>query len=175
MLVDEAVLGRRGEEVLLIVEAVVVLESGDVGEEFKTIGRGRGDRGTGDNVFWRGGVFGVIAKGKSGPDGGFGWGGGEGLGDSGDEDRGVEMEVFLDWGRGARGYKDGRGRAICISARGREVPSVEVTVKYLKDSGGGISKVLLVDIVNGRPGGDGNLREGRGSDGGGLRGSERHF
>jgi len=98
VLVDEGILGRRGEEVFLVIKAVIVLEGGDVCEELKIVGWGRRDGGAGDNICGRGGVVGVVAGGKSRPDRRFGWGGGEGLGDSGDEDGGVELEVLLDWG-----------------------------------------------------------------------------
>ena len=107
VLVDKGVLGERGEEVFLIVEAVVVLEGGDVGEEFEIVGGGRRDRGASDNICRRGRVVGVVAKGKSGPDGRFRWGGGEGLGNSGDEDGGEEGGVVENRGRRVGDGNDG--------------------------------------------------------------------
>ena len=50
-----------------------------------------------------------------------------------------------------------------------------VGLKNFKDSGGGISNVLLVYVIKGQPGGDGDVGEGGGGDDGGLRGSEGHF
>jgi len=173
--VDKAILGGRREEVLLVVKVIIVLEGSDVSKELKIVGQGGRGRGAGDNIIGGGGVVGVIAGGKSRPNGGCGWGGGERLGDGRDEYRGVEVEILLDWGRGARGYKDGQGGAIYVLAGGREIPSVEVTVQYLKDGGGGIGEVLLVDVVNGRPGGDGDLEESGGGDDGGFRRSKRHL
>jgi len=50
-----------------------------------------------------------------------------------------------------------------------------VRLEDLEDSGGGISDVLLVYIIKGQPGGDGDVGEGGGGDDGGLGGSEGHF
>ena len=55
------------------------------------------------------------------------------------------------------------------------IPSVEVRVENLKDCSGGVSDILLIDIVKGRPGSNGDLEKGRGGDDGGLGSVERHL
>ena len=54
------------------------------------------------------------------------------------------------------------------------VPSVVRALEDLKNCGGGICNVLLVDVIKGRPGGDGDVGKGRGDGDGGLGGVERH-
>jgi len=157
MLVDKGILGGRGEEVFLVIEKVVVLEGGNVGEELKIIGRGRRDRGAGDGIFWRGRDVRVVTKGKSGPDGRDGWGEDSGLGFGWDEDWGVEGRVVKDRRGRAGSYKDGGQGSICVSIRTWEIPSIEVAIQYLKNSSSSVSEILLIDVVNGGLGGDGDL------------------
>jgi len=54
------------------------------------------------------------------------------------------------------------------------VPSVVRALEDLKDGGGGICNVLLVDVIKGRPGGNGDVGKGRGGNGSGLGRVERH-
>ena len=69
MLVDEAILGWGGEEVFLIVEAIVILKGGNVGKKVKVGDGSGGGGGAGNDV--GGGVW---------------WSEGEGLGFSRNED-----------------------------------------------------------------------------------------
>ena len=56
-----------------------------------------------------------------------------------------------------------------------QTPSLIVrALKDLKDGGSGVRNVLLVDVIKGRPGGDGDVGEGRGGDDSRLRREERH-
>ena len=55
------------------------------------------------------------------------------------------------------------------------VPSVVRALEDLKDGGGSVCNVLLVDVIKGRPGGDRDMGEGGGGDDGGLGSSEGHF
>jgi len=158
MFLDKTILGGCREEVLLIVEAVVVLISDDMGEEVKVGDGCGGDQGTGDDV---------VGRGR--------WGEDEGLGLSRNEDRGEEGGVIKNRGRQTGDGNDGRGGLKCVGTWAGEIPGVEVTVKDLKDSGSGVGEVLLIDVVNGRPGGDRDLGKGGGSDDGRLGQSERHF
>jgi len=48
------------------------------------------------------------------------------------------------------------------------IPSVVRTLKDLKDGGGGVRNVLLIDVVKGGPGSDGDMGEGGGDDDGRL-------
>ena len=50
-----------------------------------------------------------------------------------------------------------------------------VRVEDFKDGSSGIGNVLLIYIIKGRPGSNGDVGEGGGGDDGGLRGSEGHF
>jgi len=90
-------------------------------------------------------------------------------------DRGIEDKIFLDRRWGARGYNNGRMGMICIDTWAWKVPGITVAVEYLKDSGSGIGKVLLIYIVNSQPGHDRDLGESGGGDNSGLRRSERHL
>ena len=150
-------MGGRGEEVLFFVLAVLGFMSGNVGEDVKTINWGRGDGGASDDIV--GAVGGVERKTfdvvKSVPDRSGGWG-------------------ILELGRlrsGVDGLEDAGGDV----KRTWVVPSVVRALEDLKDGGGGVHNVLLVDVIKGGPEGDGDVREGRGGDDGGLRGSERHL
>ena len=55
------------------------------------------------------------------------------------------------------------------------IPSVEVRVKNLKDCGGGVGDILLINIIEGRPGSDRDLGKGGGGDDSGLGSVERHL
>ena len=50
-----------------------------------------------------------------------------------------------------------------------------VRLEDFEDRGSGVSDVLLIYVIEGRPRGDGDVGEGRGGDDSGLRGSEGHF
>jgi len=146
--VDKGVLGGRGEKVLLLVFIVLGFVEGDVGKGVKIVGDNRGLEGASDNI--GGAVWDieeriVLLIFKSGPDE-F-----RGLGDNGLEDMGGNIK------------------------RAWIVPSVVRTLKDLKDGSGGVCNVLLIDIVKGGLGSNGDVGEGGGSDSGGLGGSEGHF
>ena len=149
---DKRVLGGRGEDILLLVITVLGLVGGNVSKEFEVVGRGRGDGGTGDDV---GGGVGDVEEGevfsvvKSGPDKLWRW--------------------------GARRGSDGRWGAKGIGAGTWVVPSVEVQIENLEDSGSGIGDILLVNVIKGRPGSDRDLGKGGGGDDGGLGSVERHL
>ena len=150
-------MGGRGEEVLFFVLMVLGFVSSDVGEDVKTINWGRRDGGASDNIV--GTVRGVEREAfdvvESGPDGSGGWG----IPELGRLRSGVDR---LEDTSG-----DAKGTWV--------VPSVVRALEDLKDGGGGIRNILLVDVIEGGPGGDGDVGEGRGGDDGGLRRSERHL
>jgi len=50
-----------------------------------------------------------------------------------------------------------------------------VRLEDFKDSSGGIGDVLLIDVIEGRPGSNGDVGKGRGGNDSGLGGSEGHF
>ena len=137
VLVHKGVLGGRGKEVFLLVITVFDFVGGDVGEDFKVVGGSGGDGGTGNDVhrgIWdveEGIVLRVV---KSGPD------------------------KFWRWG--ARRGSDGGRRTESVGTGAGIVPGVEVRVENLKDGGGGVSDVLLVDVIKGRPGSDRDLGKG---------------
>jgi len=149
-------LGGCREEVLFFVLTVLGFVSGDMGEDVKTINWGRRDRGASDDIV--GAVRGVERKTfdvvKSGPDGSGGWGIPE-LG---------RLRSGVDRLEDTSGDVEGTW----------VVPSVVRALEDLKDGGGGVCNVLLIDIIKGRPGGDQDMGEGGGGDNGGLRRSERH-
>jgi len=72
---------------------------------------------------------------------------------------------------GVDGLEDAGGNV----KRAWVIPSVVRALEDLKDGGGGVRNVLLVDVIKGRPGGDGDVGESGGGDDGGLRGSKRHL
>jgi len=149
-LLDKRVLGGCGKEVFFFVFAVGGLVGRDVGENVKTIVWGRGDGSAGDDI---GRAVRDVEEGvvlwvvKDRPSELGGWG----MGDDGLEDTGSNVE------------------------RAWIVPSVVRTLEDLEDGGGGVRNVLLVYVIKGRPGGDGDVGEGGGGDDGGLRGSKGHF
>ena len=155
VLVDVGVLGGCGEKVLFLVFAILGLVSSDVGEDVKTEDWGGGDGGTSDDV---GGavrdvereVFDVV---EGGPDRSGRWGVPKlgGLRDDGLEDAGSDVK------------------------RAWVIPGVVRALEDLKDGGGGVRNVLLVDVIKGGPGCDRDVREGGGGDDGGLRGGKRHL
>jgi len=149
-LIDKGVLGGGGKEVLLLVVTILEFVGGDVGENVKAISWGGGDGGAGDDI----------------------------IGAVGDVEEGVIFRVVKDrpselggWGTGDDGLEDVGGDV----KRAWVVPSVVRALEDLKDGGGGVRNILLVDVIKGRPGGDRDVREGGGGDDGGLRGSERHL
>ena len=163
---DKRVLGERREEVFLVVEAIIVLESGDVSKEVEVGGGGRGDGGAGDNIVRGGGVC-ELWRSRGSEDGG--------LHCSGNEDGGVEGRIVKGGGWGAGDGDNGRGRLKSVGTWAWEVPSVIVAIEDLKDGSSGVGEVLLIYVVNSRPGRDRELGEGGGGDDGGLGRSERHF
>jgi len=54
------------------------------------------------------------------------------------------------------------------------VPSVVRALEDLKDGSSGICNILLIGVVKGGPGSDGDMGEGGGGDDSGLGRSERH-
>jgi len=147
---DEGVLGGGGKEVLLLVFTVLGLVGGNVSKDVEADNWGGGDGGTGDNVC---GAVGDVEEGvifwvvKDRPSEFGGWG----MGDDGLENTGGDIK------------------------RTWVVPSVVRALEDLTDSGGGVCNVLLIDVIKGRPGGDGDVGEGGGDDDGGLGSSEGHF
>jgi len=142
-LFDEGVLGGGGEEILLLVFTVLGLVGGDVSEDVKADDWGGRDRGTSDDI---GGAVRDVEEGvlfrvvKDGPSELWGWGtGGDGLEDTG-------SDVKRAW----------------------VIPSVVRALEDLKDGGGGVCNVLLIYVIKGGPGGDGDVGEGGGGDDGGL-------
>jgi len=158
VLVDKGVLGGRRKEIFLFVFTIGGLVGGDVGKDVKTIVWGGGDRSTGDDISGavrdveEGEVFNVV---KGGPDRSGRWGilesrrlrsGGDGL-----EDTGGDVK------------------------RAWVVPSIVRTLEDLKDGSSSVRNVLLIDIIKGGPGGDGDMGKGRGGNSSGLRSVERHL
>ena len=152
VLVDEGVLGGRREDVLLLVVTVLRLVGGDVGKEFEVVGWGGRDGGTGDDI-------------------------GRGVGD-------VEEGIILDvvkgrpdklWRWGARRGSDGGRGTEGVNTWAGIVPGIEVRIEDFEDCGGSVGDVLLVNVIKGRPGSDGDLGEGGGGDDGGLGSVERHL
>ena len=123
-----------------------------MGKDFETVGRGRRDRGSSDNIgravqdVEEGEVLDII---KGGPD---------------------EL-----WWWGARRGSNRRGGTEGVGIGTWVIPSVEVWIENLKDGGGGISDVLLIDVIKGQPGHDRDLGKGRGGDDSGLRSIKRHL
>jgi len=155
VLVDVGILGGCGKEIFFFVFAIGGLVGGDVGEDVKTENWGGGDGGTSDDVCGtvgnvEGEVFDVV---EGGPDRSRRWRVPKlgGLRDNRLKDAGGDVE------------------------RTWIIPSVVRALEDLKDGGSGVRNVLLVDVIKGRPGSDGDVREGGGGDDGGLRGGKRHL
>jgi len=148
VLVDKGILGGCREEVLFLVFTILGFVEGDMGEGVKTIDGGGGDGGTGNNVLR---AVGDVEEGevfnviKSRP-GEFG-----GLRDDGLEDVGGDV----------------KGAWV--------IPSIVRALEDLEDGGGGVCNILLVDVIKGGPGGNGDVGEGGGNNGGGLRSVEQHL
>jgi len=142
-LFDKRVLGGCGKKVFLFVFVVGGLVGGDVGEDVKTIVWGRRDRSTGDDV---GGAVRDVEEGvvlwvvKDRPSELGGWG----MGDDGLEDMGSDVK------------------------RAWIIPSVVRALEDLEDGGSGICNILLVNVIKGGPGGDGDVGEGRGGNNSGF-------
>jgi len=148
-LVDKGVLGGRQEEVLLFVFTVLGFVEGNVGEGVKAVDRSGGDGGTGDDI------SGTVR----------------------DVEEGVILWVVKDrpgefggWGTWDNGLENAGGDV----KRTWVVPSVMRALEDLKDGSGGVRNVLLIDVVKGGPGSNGDMGEGGGGDDGGLRRSEQH-
>ena len=155
VLVDVGVLGGRREEVFLFVFAVGWFVGSDVSEDVKTKDWGGGDGGAGDDVCGgvgdvEGEVFDVV---EGGPDRSGRWG------------------ILKLGGLRDDRLKDAGGDV----KRAWVVPGVVRTLEDLKDGGSGVHNVLLIDVIKGGPGGDGDVGEGGGGNDGGLRGGERHL
>jgi len=156
VVMDKGVLGGRGKKVFFLVFSVLRLVGGDVGKDVKTINWGGGDGGAGDDIIRavrdvkKREVLDVV---KGGPDRSGRWG-------------------ILELGRlRVDGLEDAGG-----DIEGAWViPSVVRTLKDLEDGGGGVHNVLLVNVIKGGPGGDGDVGKGRGGDNGGFGSSEGHF
>ena len=129
-------MGGCREEVLFFVLMVLGFMSGDVGEDVKTINWGGRDGGASDDIVRA--VRGVERKTfdvvKSSPDGSGGWG----IPELGRLRSGVDR---LEDTSG-----DVKGTWV--------VPSVVRALEDLKDGGGGVHNVLLIDIIKGGPGGN---------------------
>jgi len=142
-------LGGGGKEILLFVFLILGLVGSDVSKDVEADDWSRRDRGAGDDI----------------------------SGAVGDVGEGVILWVFEDrpselrgWGTGNDGLEDTGGDV----KRTWVIPSVVRALKDLKDGSGGVRNVLLVDVVKGGPGSDGDVGEGGGGDDSGLRRSERH-
>jgi len=148
-LFDERVLGGRRKEVFLLVFAIGKFVGGDVGEDIKTVdGSGR-DGGTSNNISGaigdvKEGVVLWVVKGRPG-----------------------ELRGWETWDKRSRCWG-----SVSVKIRTWEIPSIVVRLEDLKDSGGGVGDILLIYVIKGRPGSNGDVGEGGGDDSGGLRGSE---
>jgi len=149
VLVDEGVLGGRGEKILFLIFMVLRLVCGNMGENVKASNWGGGDGGTGDDIgrtvrdVKEREVLDVI---KGGPGRSGGWG-------------------ILRLGRlRVDGLEDAGGDI----ERAWVIPSVVRTLKDLEDGSSGIRNVLLIDVVKGGPGSNGDMGEGRGGNDSGL-------
>jgi len=121
-----------------------------VGEDVETDNRSGRDGGTGDDV------------------GGTVW----------NVEEGVVLWVVKDWPGEFRGWGMGDDGLEDVSSDIKGawiIPSVVRTLEDLKDGGGGVRNVLLVDVIKGGPGSDRDVGEGRGGDDSGLRGGKRHL
>jgi len=150
VLVDVGVLGGRREEILSFVFSVLGFVGGDVGKDVETGDGSGGDGGTGDDV------SGAVR----------------------DVEEGVIFRVVKDgpselrgWGTGDDGLEDAGGDV----KRAWVIPGVVRALEDLKDGGGGVCNVLLIDVIKGGPGGDRDVGESRGGNDGGLRRIERHL
>jgi len=153
---DKRVLGGRGEEILFFIFAVLGFVGSNMGKDVETINWGRGDGGAGDNIIravWDVKKREVLDLVKGGPDGSGRWG-------------------ILELGRlRVDGLEDAGS-----NVKGAWIiPSVVRALKDLKDGGGSVCNVLLINVIKGGPGGDRDIGEGRGGDDGGLGSSEGHF
>jgi len=152
---DEGVLSGGGKEILLFVFTVLGLVGGDVSKDVKAEDWGGRDGGTGNDVGGavgdiEGKVFDVV---EGGPDRSGRWG------------------ILKLGGLRDDRLKDAGGDV----KRAWVVPGVVRTLEDLKDGGSGVRNVLLIDVIKGGPGGDGDVGEGGGGNDGGLRGGERHL
>ena len=152
VLVDEGVLGGRGKEVFFFVFTILRFVEGNVGKGIKAMDGGGGDRDTGDDI------SGAVR----------------------DIEEGVVLWVVKDRPSEFRGWGTGDKRSGCwgsvhVKIRTWEIPSVVVGLEDFEDGGGGVGNVLLINIVKGGPGSDGDMGEGGGGDNGGLGSSEGHF
>ena len=141
VLMDKGILSGRGKEVFFFIFTILGFIEGDVGEGLKAVDGGGGDGSTSDDILW---AVRDVEEGevlnivKSGPDELRRWR------DDGLEDAGSDIE------------------------RTWVVPSVVRALEDFNDGGSGVSDVLLVYVIKGRPRGNGDVGEGRGDNGGGL-------
>ena len=131
----------------MLIFMVLDFMEGDVGESVKAVDRSRGDGGTGDDVRRairdvEEGVIFWVVK-----------------------DRPGELRSWETWDKG---LEDAGGNV----KRAWVVPSVVRALKDLEDGGSGVCNVLLINIIKGGPGSDGDIGEGRGGNDSGLRRSE---
>jgi len=135
VLVDKGVLGGHWEKVFLLILTVLGLVGGNVGEDVKANNWGRGDRSTSDDISGavrdvEEGVILWVVKDRPGKFGGWG------TWDNGLENMGGDVE------------------------RTWVVPSVVRALEDLKDGSCSVRNVLLIDVVKGRPGSNGDMGEG---------------
>jgi len=126
VLVDEEVLGGRGEEVFLFILMVLGFVGGDVGKDVKTNNWGRGDGSTGDDISRavrdvEEGVILWVVKDRPGE--------------------------FRGWGMWDK--RSGCWGSVSVKIRTWEIPSIVVRLEDFKDGGGSVGDVLLVYIIKG--------------------------
>ena len=117
-------MGGRREEILLLVFLVLGLVEGDVGKGVKVSDRSRRGRGAGDDV--DGAVWNV--------------------------EKGVVFNVLEgrpDKFRGNWDKRSGCWGSVSIKIGTWEIPSIVVRLEDFEDSGGSISDVLLIYIIEG--------------------------
>jgi len=119
--------------------------SGDMGKDVKVINWGRRDGSAGDDI---GGTV-------------------------GDVEEGIVFRIIEDWpgelgGGGTWDKRSGCWGSVSVKIGTWEIPSIMVRLEDFEDGSGGVSGVLLIYIIKGRPRGDGVVGEGGGDDGSGL-------
>jgi len=159
VLMDKRILGGRREEVFLFVFLVLGLVGSNVGKDVKTDNWGRGDGSAGDDISGavrdveEGIIFWVVED-RPGKLGGWGmW-----------DKRSGGWGILEFRGLRGNGLEDTGGDV----ERTWVIPSVVRALKDLKDGGGGVHNILLIDIIKGGPGSNRDVGEGRGGNGGGL-------
>jgi len=134
-------LGGCREEVLFLVFTILRFVEGDVGKSIEAVDGGGRDGDTGNNV----------------------------LGAIRDVEEGEVFNVVKGRPNKLRGLRDNRLEDAGGNVkRTWVVPSVVRALEDLKDGGGGVCNILLIDIVKGRPRSDGDMGKGGGDDSSGL-------